>query len=1234
MVNLTRRIAVFSVMAIVIGVGSLFAQTDRGTITGTVTDSSGARVAGAAVNIMATLTGISTKVTSNTDGNYTVPNLQIGTYNVSVEHPGFKKYTQQGITLSTGQTVGVDVVLQVGNITETVQVTSEAPQLEAETSSLATRASAELVQDLPLVSQGEMRNPGFFMVLDSSVSSRGNSFGGGGGFNDRSLSTTVAGAPSASAEFHVDGSILGSGEQVHADFRLIGFPQDAVQEFSVDTIGIPAELGHTGGGITSFTLKSGTNTMHGTAYDYLRNNALDARGFFNSSVPALHQNEFGATWGGHIIKDKLFAFGWYDGFRISGAASNSLTTVPTAQEEQGNFSAFQEGVGPGGSLVNVPIYNPYTNASDGNGGTTRMPFPGNIINIPLDPVAKAYNALYPAPSGPNSSAQYNNYIVAGANSESQNEFGAKVEYQQSAKNRIAGSFSWSTSNTAASPTPFAGPLSEASPSINKLPVGRLSDDYLVTSNIENHITLGFNRWNSGNEAAYQVAGGWPAKLGYGGVPWSDGAIPIINGFDGVGQFGGNGGNPSVSIENNFDVNESLSWVKGKHTVKFGMEFLREGDNSIGTGRSSGYLFTANKFTGLPDSGSSSVPCYLGSNDGMSNCSYGTTDGSGFASFLLGQMDSGETRNYIAPDLGGRGGYWAGYAQDDWKVTSKLTANLGIRWDLYEPSVEVHNNAVWMTPTISNLSEGGVEGASQFATTGQRAPTTTPKHDISPRIGLAYALNNKTVIRSSFGILFAPGGYIGDSNSNFSPGFLDYNLSNNNNDYVATWVMGNGWPSGSSPSNPWPLSLVRGPNFYLGSTAQRIDPQDGRPPYMLSRVFQIERQLPSNMLLKVAYVGNHGTRLQSRIDVNDEMPDYDLSLTVPNGEGGILAAWQQPFSSAGVQALPIVQKMPVVDASNGNHEPFLGFDQLLPGTTLGQALKPYPQYTGVRRLYEGDGKSDYNSLKVDLNKRMSNGLTLLVSYTWSKTLTNAASEFDEFSGYDQDSYNARAQKGLSINDYPQNLVITYSYELPFGPGKKFLSTGGVAGRIVGGWKIAGVQNYQSGPPQAFTEPCNLGEGNQITGNNDNGGGFSCRPNIIAGVPIKNPLRNQPGFDPSHESLVNPAAFAETPSPQSFPGLGYQAYFGDMPPVLGGAGRRLPYMDEDVSLIKKTQITERVNVEFRADFLNLLNRTVFGLGTGGDMYGSSLNNQIGGGPFGVESSQSNNPREIQFGLKINY
>jgi hypothetical protein len=285
---------------------------------------------------------------------------------------------------------------------------------------------------------------------------------------------------------------------------------------------------------------------------------------------------------------------------------------------------------------------------------------------------------------------------------------------------------------------------------------------------------------------------------------------------------------------------------------------------------------------------------------------------------------------------------------------------------------------------------------------------------------------------------------------------------------------------------------------------------------------------------------------------------------------------------------------------------------------------------MRRLYEGDGKSDYNSLQVNLNKRMSNGLTMLVSYTWSRALTNAASQFDEFSGFDENSFNQKPQKGLSLNDYPRNLVATFSYELPFGPGKKLLPVGGAAGKIVGGWKLSGVLNYQSGPPQLVNGGQDLAP---YEGNNDNGDGFAL-PEIVPGQPVGNPARHRGHFDPFSQPLLNPKAFATPTSATQNPGLGYQSYFGDGPVTVGGDGRRMPYYDEDISLIKKTQITERLNIEFRADFLNLFNRTVAGLGTGGDMYGSILANGVGSTSFGVMSSQSNTPRQIQFGLKINY
>jgi len=333
----------------------------------------------------------------------------------------------------------------------------------------------------------------------------------------------------------------------------------------------------------------------------------------------------------------------------------------------------------------------------------------------------------------------------------------------------------------------------------------------------------------------------------------------------------------------------------------------------------------------------------------------------------------------------------------------------------------------------------------------------------------------------------------------------------------------------------------------------------------------------------------------------------------------------------------VQAMPV-DPATGMHAPFAGFQKLWGGSaTLGQALRPYPQYqvdtveglSQLRDFGEAVGVSTYNALQIQARKRFSQGLSFLASYTWSKTLTDAESQFNEFSGFTQDFYNRKAEKALSINDYPSNLVIAYEYELPFGPGKKFASTGGLAGRVVGGWTVAGVQQYQAGAPQVIV----TGENpfNPYVGPN----GFLMRPNVVPGVAKKSAAILNGTWDPNapgaQGAVLNINAWAD---PAKDPSTKWT--LGNAPRT-DGAIRRFSYLNEDISLLKRTAITERVNLEFRADFLNLFNRTLFGFDQGGDQYGSILQgNNVGAGigGFGHVTSQSNFPREIQFGLKINY
>jgi hypothetical protein len=404
-----------------------------------------------------------------------------------------------------------------------------------------------------------------------------------------------------------------------------------------------------------------------------------------------------------------------------------------------------------------------------------------------------------------------------------------------------------------------------------------------------------------------------------------------------------------------------------------------------------------------------------------------------------------------------------------------------------------------------------------------------------------------------------------------------------------------------------------PSYNVNGPVHILDRDDAHPPYLQNWSLNIQRQLPGQILLDVAYVGNKGTRLQSRLMPTNQMDPRYLSL------GNLLFA---NIAAPAVQALPVVQAFPV-DPASGNHVPFLGFESVMVGaTTLGQALRPLPQYreeinpdSQIRRFYEGTGTSNYHALQMKVEKRFSRGLSFLVAYTWSKTLTNAESQFSEFSGFTADAYNRKAEKSYSLNDYPHNLVINYGYELPFGPGKRFAKAAGAAGKIVGGWKIAGIQQYQSGGPSIIFTPNLLFP---LEGAN---GFIAARPNVVPGVPQKSAALLSGHFDPNRDTMFNPAAF-EPPALFTF---------GNGPRTYGGL-RRFAYLNEDFSIIKRTSVNEHVSIEFRADFFNIFNRTIFGLGTGGDQYGSSLGN-FASSP-GMITNQSNYPREIQFGLKINY
>jgi hypothetical protein len=1251
---------------------------------------------------------------SSSAGEYTIPLLRVGTYELTAEQTGFKRYTRPGIVVEVGQTVSLDIRMEVGVPTQTVEVKGQAPLLQKDTSDRGTVVSSRDVEELPIVSQSEQRNPGFYMTLAPGVSGRGTATPTASG-SGRQLNTTVNGSPSGSTEFHLDGAVIGQGYMLAGDFRNLPFPPDAVGEFNVMTLNPPAQYGQTGLGITSFSIKSGTNQLHGSVYEYLRNEALDANTFFANAAPPgcdanghaatgaaavkacrtlNKQNEFGATVGGPVVipklyngKDKTFFFGWYHGYRLSQqGGSAAKDTLPTAAMKNGDLSNV---LGPqiatdalGRPVYGSEIYDPATTRTVGAGavdpvtglvnksGSSAMlrdAFgataangwkPSNIIPTDrIDPVAaKMYSYFADPPPCPTCAYGYQlNWLGTYPVRATINQWGSKIDHAITDHQRIMGEFIW-WHDYAPGGSKWPGAISEGAIAYTQQDIARFSHDWIIRPNLVNHWTIAYNRNRSDT---FPTAGtGWPAKLGYSGVPQTGpGSTFVEMDIGGLGNTYARSGQ-NYGATNDYVVDENLSWIKGRHTIKTGFNYIKLQQNAFGSTYQSSYLTFSAGTTALP------LPGTL-YNDGCAPG--GQCTGMGAAGFLLGQVDHG-LAGVTGPVVGDRMGRYAGWVQDDFKATSKLTLNLGLRYDLILPTVSAHNEISWMDPLVVN-PDIGIKGSQVFATPSRRAAAYAYTKAFGPRIGLAYALNDKTVIRSGYGILYTAGGAERSIANSFEQ--LGFSASNS---VVAD--SSTGYPGlfpGTVPGhtdyhftlqNGWPATLFKAPPFISpsatlgqGPPSFGAYPGDGKLPSIQNWNFSIQRQLPGQVLLDVAYVGTKGTHLPSRLMNSNVMPTkymYSFGpMTFTQPDGTQASALVSKIGLPAVQALPIVQGMPV-DPATGNHSPFKGFEALWGGSaTLGQALRPYPQFTTdtveglsqLRDFGEGVGNSSYNAFQIQARKHFSEGLSFLVSYTWSKTLTDAESLFNEFSGFTQDFYNAKAEKALSINDYPQNLVISYEYQLPFGPGKKFANTGGAVGKVIGGWSIAGVQQYQSGPPSIITSG-GAAAGYPYVGPN----GFIARPNVVPGVPKKSAAILNGTWDPNGVPVhndgtactkANPCTFANAHDPGAvLNGLGWSNpapwTLGDAPRTDGGA-RRFAYLNEDISLIKRTNITERVNVEFRADFLNLFNRTVFGFDQGGDQYGSIIGgNSIGSGigAFGHVTAQSNFPREIQFGLKINY
>ena len=1125
------------------------AQVITSQITGRVTDATGALVPGAQVDVVNRDTGLERVILTNDDGYYTVPLLPPGQYRVAVTKQGFRPVTQTGISLQVDVPARVDFSIEVGAVTEGIEVTANALAVQTESGTVGTVISRQDLLNLPLNTLDAFRLTLLVPGVAEDSSGLTDAFNGVAHF-------TVNGGRGWATDMFIDGvNNVTPGAFMRVYVAMMPTP-DSLQEFKIETSAFSAEFGRTGAGVVNMVMKSGTNQFHGSASDFLRNSVMDSNNFFSNraglKLGSYKRNQFGATLGGPVKKNRLFFFFSYQSLR-ERAADTRTDTVPTALERTGNFSNSFQTVG--GKCTAVQLYDPTTTRANPSGsGFIRDPFPGGIIPASrLDAVGSKAVSYYPLPNqagAPCSGA--NNYYTSMTNPYNTNQIDSKVDLLATEKDRMFVGLSW-FGNHRYRPNHFgtAGDPMGVQLSDETIPAmaGRMDYTHILKPTFILDFHGGAIRW-ARSDAPYpkdfQLSSvGFPAGLQAQLSPQSN-SFPnfVPTGFSQLGYIWG-----SVSqFGNSYTLAANADWIHGKHNIKFGGEH-RINQSFEFTGFNTNGVFNFDQsFTQGPN------PNVAAANSGSS-----------IAGLLIG-VGSGSIAQL--PPVFTSSHYTGLFFEDDFKVTSKLTINLGIRWDLETPRKERHNQLSYFdfnspsplaaqVPSLPNLHGGlrfvNVDSSSsnQFA---------TDYNNFGPRFGLAYAPRSRTVIRMGYGIYYTMfvGGAVGGS-----AGMDGFENS-------TQWV---GSVDGLTPvnylSNAFPSGLLKPTGSSLGLatlagqpiTAQRDGAIEHWSPvgYMQEWNVNVQQQLPRNILLQVSYVGSKGTKLAEDVGWElNQLPPQDLALgttlqqLVPN-----------PFYG-------VIQSGPLAQAT----------------ITRGQLLRPYPQFQSVMDYWPAADMSIYHSFQAQLQKQFSGGLSFAAAYTNGKMI-------DDRGGY-QDSYDRSAARSISSDDVPQRMVVSCIYDLPIGKGKRLGSTWPkVLNYSVGNWQFNSVITVASGFPLGITAANVAGLYNALE-----------RPNIVG----------DPTAIPNGRSITqwfNTAAFQQ-PAPFTF----------------GNAGRNLSSIRDDgiknvdFSVFKEFPFAENRHVELRGESFNFFNRPRF----------ANPGSVVGSGTFGVVSAQQNLPRQVQLALKV--
>ena len=1185
-----------------VSAGSLHAQTTNGGIQGTVSDPNGGAVAGASVTAQNLDTGLTQATTTTDAGIYSLPNLPPGRYSVVVQAPGLKKYSQEGVTVSTGTTVSLDIPMQVGGVSENVTVNADASQLQTATSEIGATVEPVLVANLPLQVGGTIRNPVNFIKLVPG-------FVGGVDNNPGSNSSDdfkVNGGQEGGTDILVDGvsiSLVSPNTQWNK-----GVSTDSVDEFRVLQSNFSAEYGQAGDGIVSLTLKSGTNQLHGSGYDFLRNKSLDANSWANNlqGLPRSldTQNDFGATLGGPVWipkvyngKNKTFFFFAYEGFRFRNGGTNQ-DSFPNENFRAGDFSqicqtGFTNGIcNDRDSSNNVAnqIYDP----------TTHVAVPGdNLANDPnfvASTVMTNVFGLLPATNG----SLNNNVIDRSLSRTTANLFDVKIDHSFSEKHRISGGFDYDNTDTGG--TSDLGPIF-GSHTPQSTRYARVSDNYVFSPTLVNQALFGFSRRFRG-EVSNSLGQGFPEKIGLTGV--NNTTFPCIKWGDT--NYNVNNCGASQFADNVFQINDSVSWVKGKHSFKFGGEIRM-------------LQFNVRRLT--QGSGEFDFAAAQTSSTGGSN----GVGGNSVASSLFGLSDT-TTLNY-GNFSGVRYKDFVLYAQDTYKFSSKLTLNYGLRYDIDLPAAEAFARFSMVDPTLPNPGANGTLGAYTYfgsgaGRNGHKRPQDVYPKSFGPRLGFAYSINSKTVVRGGYGIYYEA---LKEGSFADQDGLGFFNRQTVTTTNGGPTQIDNGITHIFPPTGPF---TPDGQNYQNGVIS--VSANSGRPADIQTWNLDIQRQVVKDLMVSVAYVGSKGTRLPALNIIPNQTNPSQLPFFATFSDDLTKKAICLTPAGAG---LPAKQQCPEAIAA-GVQLPYPSFSLNVP---LTQIFRPFPQYGNFNQednsfTPDRTGNSTYNAMQLQVNKRFAQGLSFLVSYTVSKNITDADSAGPGVSGFigtnsfiGENSYNRKAEKAVSQLDTPQSLVASFFYELPVGHGKRYLNSGGVTDRVLGGWYVSTILSYHSGTPTEVYGNCQGTAGDVLFGG-CNTTGAGARVNIVPGVP----QTNKSNFSPTSEPFWNPAAF----SPAA-------------PLTFGNEGRSLPLArsfggkNEDFTIGKKTRVIgEKATVDFQASFFNMFNRHIYS--TPSNVFGPSLQTPFiaAGQPgckgplacgFGVVTGSSG-PRIIQFGLKISY